>query len=58
MPAASHVVEDDSMQDQLIQAALAAARKCLATRFKGASHLFVAGSILRGISKPAAPAWG
>ncbi|MCM5554178.1 nucleotidyltransferase domain-containing protein [Pleomorphomonas sp. NRK KF1] len=36
------------MQDQLIEAALAAARKCLATRFKGASHLFVAGSILRG----------
>lgn len=36
------------MQDQGIDAALAAARKCLATRFKGASHLFVAGSILRG----------
>ncbi|MCM5557419.1 nucleotidyltransferase domain-containing protein [Pleomorphomonas sp. JP5] len=33
---------------QRIEAALAAARKCLATRFKGASHLFVAGSILRG----------
>lgn len=31
-----------------IEAALAAARKCLATRFKDASHLFVAGSILRG----------
>ena len=36
------------MQDHRIDAALAAARKCLATRFTGASHLFVAGSILRG----------
>lgn len=31
-----------------IEAALAAARKCLATRFRDASHLFVAGSVLRG----------
>ncbi|MBS1168388.1 MAG: putative nucleotidyltransferase [Proteobacteria bacterium] len=36
------------MQDQRIEAALSAAQKCLATRFKGASHLFVAGSIMRG----------
>lgn len=36
------------MQDQRIEAALSAARKCIATRFKGASHLFVAGSIMRG----------
>lgn len=36
------------MQKDRIEAALAAARTCLATRFTGASHLFVAGSILRG----------
>lgn len=36
------------MQDHLIEAALATAQKCLATRFTGASHLFVAGSIMRG----------
>lgn len=36
------------MQDQRIEAALLAARKCLATRFNGASHLYVAGSIMRG----------
>ncbi|CAI9403857.1 hypothetical protein ANOBCDAF_04504 [Pleomorphomonas sp. T1.2MG-36] len=36
------------MQKDRIDAALAAGRKCLATRFTGASHLFVAGSILRG----------
>lgn len=35
-------------QQQRIDAALAAARKCFASRFKGASHMFVAGSIMRG----------
>jgi predicted nucleotidyltransferase len=40
----------DSMQDQQprIEAALAVARKCLDTRFSGASSVFVAGSIMRG----------
>ena len=33
---------------QRIEAALEVARKCLSTRFSGASHLFVAGSIMRG----------
>jgi predicted nucleotidyltransferase len=31
-----------------IESALLAARKCFATRFSGASHMFVAGSIMRG----------
>lgn len=35
-------------QQRRINAALSAARKCFATRFNGASHLFVAGSIMRG----------
>lgn len=33
---------------QRIEAALEVARKCFSTRFSGASHLFVAGSIMRG----------
>jgi hypothetical protein len=33
---------------QRIEAALEVAGKCLSTRFSGASHLFVAGSIMRG----------
>lgn len=40
------------MQDQRIEAAISAARTCLATRFKGASHLYVAGSIMRGDGTP------
>lgn len=35
-------------QQQRIEAALKVAQKCLTTRFSGASHLFVAGSIMRG----------
>lgn len=35
-------------QQQRIDAALLAARKCFTTRFIGASHMFVAGSIMRG----------
>lgn len=35
-------------QQPRIEAALAVARKCLITRFRDASHLFVAGSIMRG----------
>ena len=35
-------------QQQRIEAALSAARECFATRFSGASHMFVSGSIMRG----------
>ena len=49
VPAASNRTKDDNMHSQQhIEAALDVARKCLSTRFSGASHLFVAGSIMRG----------
>ncbi len=40
------------LQQHHLDAALRAAKKCFTDRFKGASHLFVAGSIMRGEGNP------